>query len=116
MQRWTEELERRDAIRTRQKLACEVWLGAVRHKGVLEQVSARSVLVRLNELPRSAEEARVRFATPDGAVIALRTIPEQARVAPHGIRALLPPCVVMHVVEPPDAYLRWVDAALPSQS
>lgn len=114
MQCWAEELERREAIRTRRRLACEVWVGGDRHAGFLEQVSARSVLVRLDEPPRSAGEARVRFVTPDGAVIALRTIAEKARVAPHAIRVLVPPSVLMHVLEPPDAFLRWIDQTLPS--
>jgi hypothetical protein len=114
MQCWTEELERREVVRTRQRLDCEVWVGGDRHQGVLEQASARCVLVRLDEPPRSAGEARVRFVTPDGAVIALRALAEKARVTPHAIRSLVPPSVVMHVLEPPDAFLRWIDGSLPS--
>jgi hypothetical protein len=109
MKRWAEELERREAVRMRQRLACAVWVDDDRHEGVLEQVSARAVLVRMDDAPHPAGEVRLTFSTPDGVDIALRTIPAKERVVAHAHRGLIPPCVVMHVLEPTDAFLRWIE-------
>ncbi len=97
-------------MRTSKRLPCTVWVGSDRHEGVLEQVSAHAVVVRMKELPPGSHEAKLTFSTPDGVDFVLRTMPVRGRVVPHTLRSLIPPCVVMHVLERPDAYLRWVDA------
>jgi hypothetical protein len=110
MQRWNSEFERREAMRMAKRLPCAVWVGSDRYEGVLEQVSARAVLVRTEADVPAAQEAKLTFSTPDGATVVLRTQPAPRRVVAHTLRGLLPRRVVMHVLEPTDAYLRWVHA------
>jgi hypothetical protein len=116
MRRWNAELERRDAVRTPTRLPCVVWVGSDRHEGMLEQVSSHAVVVRMKAAPRDAQEAKLTFSTPGGASFALRARPVRGHVVPHTLRGLLPPAVVLHVREPTDAYLRWVDAPAPDLS
>jgi hypothetical protein len=47
MKRWNAELERREVLREPKRLRCVVWVGSDRHEGVLEQASARAVVVRM---------------------------------------------------------------------
>lgn len=110
MTRWNAELERREAMRTAKRLRCAIWIGGDRHDGVLEQVSAHAVEVRMKAVPPGAHEAKLTFSTPDGVDFALRAMPVRGRIVPHTLRGLLPPTVVMQVLEPTDAFLRWVDA------
>lgn len=109
MRRWSAELERREAIRRPRRLPCAVWVGRDRHEGVLEEVSAHAVVVRMEEVPPGLREALLTFATPSGVSFALRAMPVRGRVVSHTLRGLLPPSVVFHVREPTRAYLRWVE-------
>ena len=68
------------------------------------------------EVPPASREAKLTFSTPDGVNFALRTMPERGRVVAHTLRGLIPPSVVLHVLEPTDAYLRWVDAPAVGES
>lgn len=110
MRRWNAELERREAVRRRTRLPCTVWIGSDRYEGVLEQVSADAVVVRMKRIPPASHEAKLTFSTPNGVNFALRATPVRGHVVPHTLRGLLPPSVVLHVREPTDGYLRWVDA------
>jgi hypothetical protein len=110
MQRWNAALERREAIRMRRRLPCAVWVSNDRYEGVLEEVSAHAVVVRVKAFPPDSHEARLTFSTPNGVNFALRATPVRGHVVAHTLRGLLPPSVVLQVREPTDAYLRWVDA------
>ena len=116
MRRWEAELERREAVRKPTRLPCVVWVGRHRYEGVLEQASAHSVTVRMEEVPAGSHEAKLTFSTPNGVNFALRAMPVRGHVVPHTLRGLLPPSVVLQVREPTDAYLRWVDAPAPGSS
>ena len=110
MRRWDAELERREAVRKPTRLPCVVWVGSHRYEGVLEQASAHAVTVRMEEVPPGSREAKLTFSTPSGVNFALRAVPVRGHIVAHTLRGLLPPSVVLHVREPTDAYLRWVDA------
>jgi hypothetical protein len=110
MKRWNEELERRQAMRMHRRLPCAVWVSSQRYEGVLEEVSPHAVVVRMPAVPPGLEEAKLTFSTPNGTSFALRARPVRGHLVPHTLRDLLPPTVVLHVHEPTDAYLRWVDA------
>ena len=110
MRRWNAELERREAMRMPRRLACAVWVGSDRYAGALEQVSAHAVVVRMKKVPPGSHEAKLTFSTPGGVDFALRAMPVRERVVANTLRGLLPPSVVLRVLEPTEAYLRWVDA------
>ena len=116
MRRWNPELERRAAVRKPTRLACALRIGSERYEGMLEQVSAHAVVVRMKEQPHGSHEAKLTFSTPNGVSLALRATPVRGHAVPHTLRGLLPPSVVLHLREPTDAYLRWVDAPAPSVS
>ena len=110
MRRWSEQLERREAVRRPTRLRCAVWIGSDRHDGVLEQVSADAVVVRMKPIPPASHEATVTFSTSSGVNFALRAVPVKGHVVPRSLRGVLPPSIVLQVREPTDAYLRWVAA------
>ena len=110
MRRWNEALERREAIRMARRLPCAVSVGNDRYEGVLEQVSAHAVVVRMAAFPPGSHEAKLTFSTPGGVSFALSATPVRGHVVPHTLRGLLTPFVVLQLQEPTDAYLRWVDA------
>ncbi len=110
MRRWNAELERRETVRMPKRLPCAVWVSNDRYEGVLEQVSAHAVVVRMAAFPSGSHEAKLMFSTPNGVNFALRATPVRGHVVAHTLRDLLPPSVVLQVREPTDAYLRWVDA------
>jgi hypothetical protein len=76
---------------------------------VLEQLSAKAVVVRIKRLP-AVHEGTLTFSTPCGMSFALRALPVRGDVVPRSLRGVLPPSVVLQVHEPTDAYRRWVDA------
>jgi hypothetical protein len=110
MSRWSAELERREADRRPARLPCVVWVGSHRYPGLLEQVSAHAVAVRMQELPPGTQEAKLTFSTPEGVRFALRAMPVRRHAVAHTLRGLLAPAVVLHLREPTDAYLRWASA------
>ncbi len=109
MRRWNADLERREAARMPTRLPCAVWVGSVRHAGMLEQASAHSVGVRMEKLLPGSHEAKLTFSTPKGVHFALRAVPVRGHVAAHTLRGVLAPWVVLQVRVPADAYLRWLN-------
>jgi hypothetical protein len=110
MRPWNEALERREAIRMRRRLPCAVWVHNHRYEGLLEEVSAHAVVVRMKAFPPDSCEAQLTFSTPNGMDFALRATPVRGHGVAHTLRGLLPPSLVLQVREPTDAWLRWVDA------
>ncbi|HEY8154194.1 MAG TPA: hypothetical protein VII72_08720 [Myxococcota bacterium] len=109
MKRWNADLERREAVRKpTQALPCVVWVGSDRYEGVLEQVSAQAVVVRMEAVLPDSQEARLTFSTRNGASFVLRAVPVRGHLVPHTLRGLLPPSVVLRLRETTAAYLRWV--------
>jgi hypothetical protein len=112
MRRWNDELERREAVRRPTRLPCALAIGTARYDGVLEQVSAGAVVVRIKRAIPPAHEGTLTFATPCGLRFALRALPVRGDVVPRTLRDVLPPSVVLQVREPTDAFRRWVDAPI----
>jgi len=110
MRAWNAALERREAIRMRRRLPCAVWVHDRPYEGLLEEVSAHAVVVRMKAFPPDSSEARLTFSTPNGTDFALRATPVRGHGVRHTLRDLLPPSLVLQVHEPTDAWLRWVDA------
>jgi hypothetical protein len=114
MRPWNADLERREAVRMPTRLPCAVWVGCDRREGVLEHVSPRCVVVRTEAVVPDSLEVNLSFSAPTGARFTLRAIRVRERAVAHTLRGLLSPSVVLHLREPSDAYLRWVDAPTPS--
>lgn len=74
MRRWNAELERREAVRKPTRLPRVLWVGSSRYQGVLEQVSAHAVVVRMEGVPPGSHEAKLTFATSNGVSFALRAL------------------------------------------
>ena len=110
MRPWNADLERRNAIRVPKRLPCALWVSNRRYDGVVEQVSPHAVVVRMPAVPPGLREAKLTFSTASGVSFALLAKPVRGHTVAHTLSRLLPPSVVLHVPEPTDAYLRWVDA------
>lgn len=113
MRRLNAELERREAVRIPTRLPCAVWVGLDRREGVLEHVSPHSLVVRTEAVVPDSLEVNVSFSAPSGVRFTLRAMRVRERAVAHTLRGLLPPSVVLHLREPSDAYLRWVNAPTP---
>jgi len=116
MRRWNAELERREAVRRPTRLPCAVWVGLDRREAVLEQVSPRSLVVRTEAAVPASQEVNVSFSAGAGTRFTLRAMRVRERDVPRSLRGSLPPSFVLHLHEPSDAYLRWVDAPSGSAS
>lgn len=112
MRRWNAELERREAVRIPMRIPCAVWVGLDRREGVLEQVSPHSLVVRTQAVVPDSLELNVSFTAPTGVRFTLRAMRLRERSVAHTLRGLLPPCVVLHLREPGDDYLHWVNAPI----
>jgi hypothetical protein len=115
MPKWCEDLDRRGVARSARRLPCVVRVAGAEHEAVVEQVSAQAVLVRMESDPAPARDAELEIATPDGVALVLRTALAKPRPVPYRLRGLVPTGVVMHVLEPTDAFLRWVEEPAPCE-
>ena len=109
MTRLLESLGRREQRRVRREFPCTLLVGGSRHRGLVQDVSARGLFVQTpSELPLGAD-AIVAFRTPEGRRFVLEASVPRRRQAALSIGSNLPGGVGLLIQGPTTAYLRWVE-------
>ncbi len=110
MQSLDESLERRDRLRVRRRLDCALLFGGRRHEGVVRDVSAEGLYVQTGGELRCGADVVVSLKVPEGELFVLEASVRQTRPVARSLAAVCADGAVLRLVDPPAAWLRFVEA------
>jgi hypothetical protein len=109
MQGWIQELERRERARIVQRIPCVVRGEGGAIGATLEEVSAEGLLVSAAEDLPPGTETVVSFRSAEGEGFVLLATVRSRRPLARSLLSATQPRLGLRVLDPPDAYVRWLE-------
>jgi hypothetical protein len=103
-------------MRTRRELPCKLLVNGSRHRGIVRDFCAQGLFVETPGELQQGASAVVSFRTPEGTKFVLEaTVPHQRPVS-HSLTFHSSAGFGLCIQDPPNAYLRWVEAVNAEES
>jgi PilZ domain len=112
MRHLTEELERRDHPRLRQRLPCSLLVDGKGYRGVVRDLSAGGLLLETDAQLEAGGGALVILETPGGAHFVLEGARPERRPIARSLCGATREATVLRIQYPPRAWLRYLEATL----
>ncbi len=110
--RFVDELERRTGSRRCEPLACNLLIDGRKRAGRLRDLSAGGLYVETEDALPSGASVVVSFLASDGRRFVLEALsPRRVPMASHSLAGLASPGCALRIPNPPETYLRWLEAS-----